>query len=107
MVCPLYKYASMYIDFHMLPPLSFGFCLILFWHYHLEPLLEVINDSNLGSFIYETVYNVASIINYSKEPLDAAVINSPHKAKMPTISVFVTIRGHKAQLHSGFPLLTQ
>ena len=69
----------MYIDFHMLPPFppSIGFCLFLFWHQRLEPSIEIVSDSNLGSFFYETVYDAASTIDYSKEPLDAGVVDSP------------------------------
>ena len=63
---PLYKDASMYIDFHMLPLPSLGICLFSFWHQHLEPSLEVFSDSNLGNFFYENVYDAASTIDYSK-----------------------------------------
>src|SRR5450631_2415325 len=68
----------MYIHFHMLPPPpSLGFCVFLFWHQRLEPSIEVVSESNLGSFFYETVYDAASTIDYSKEPLDAGVVDSP------------------------------
>ena len=60
-----------------MPPPFFGFCLFLFWHQRLEPSLEVISESNLGSFFYETVYDAASTIDYSKEPIDAGVVDSP------------------------------
>src|ERR1700738_3997644 len=69
----------MYIDFHMLPPPPpFPWVLsVFFWHQRLEPSLEVVSESNLGSFFYETVYDAASTIDYSKEPLDAGVVDSP------------------------------
>ena len=69
----------MYLDFHALylPPLPLGFVLFPFLRQRLEPSIEIVSDSNLGSFFYETVYDAASTIDYSKEPLDAGVVDSP------------------------------
>lgn len=61
----------------MLPLASLRFCLFLIWHQRLEPSFEVVGDLNLGSFFYETIYDAASIIDYSKEPLNAGIVDSP------------------------------
>jgi hypothetical protein len=57
--------------------LPLGFVLSPFWRQPLEPSIDVVSESNLESFIYETVYDAASTIDYSKEPLDAGVVDSP------------------------------
>ena len=36
----------------------------------------------MGSFIYETVYDAASTIDYSKDPIDAGVVDSPPAKKV-------------------------
>ena len=53
-----------------------------FLHQLLEPSIDIASDSNLGSFIYETVYDATSTIDYSKEPLDAGVVDSPPSKKI-------------------------
>jgi hypothetical protein len=71
------------MDFHMLLlPLPLGFvCLFLFWHQRLEPSIDVVSESNLESFFYETVYDATSTIDYLKEPLDAGVVDRPRPSK--------------------------
>ena len=59
-------------------PLDFVFFFV--WHQHLEPSLDIVNESNLGSFFYETVYDVVFAVDYSKEILDVGVVN-PHPNK--------------------------
>ena len=54
-----------------------GSVLFPFWRQRLEPSIEIDSDTNLGSFFYETVYDAASTIDYSKEPIDAGVVDSP------------------------------
>ena len=44
--------------------------------------MDIANDSNMGSFIYETVYDAASTIDYSKDPIDAGVVDSPPAKKV-------------------------
>jgi hypothetical protein len=63
----------------MLPPPPFPWVLFgsFVWHQRLEPSIDIVSESNLGSFFYETVYDAASTIDYSKEPLDAGVVDSP------------------------------
>ena len=59
-------------------PHTLGFvCFLFFCHQHLEHSIDVVSESNLGSFFYETVYNAASTIDYSKEPLDVGIVDSP------------------------------
>ena len=61
-----------------LSPVPLGFvCFCFVCHQHLEPSIDTVNESNMGSFFNETVYDAASTIDYSKEPLDAGVIDSP------------------------------
>ena len=84
-VCPLRViYASHVCRFsHPLSlPLPLGFVLFPFWRQRLEPSIEIFSDSNLGSFFYEIVYDVASIIDYSKKPLNAGVVDSPPPKKI-------------------------
>jgi hypothetical protein len=72
----------MYVDFHMLPLASLRFCLFLIWHQRLEPSFEVVGDLNLGSFFYETIYDAASIIDYSIRSLLMPVSSiAPHPSK--------------------------
>jgi hypothetical protein len=73
---------SMYIDFHMFPlPVPWGFFFFFFFFVLFGIIiwspLKVDSNSNLGSFFYETVYDAASIIDYSKEPLNAGIVDSP------------------------------
>ena len=86
---------------------SLGFCLFLFWHQCLEPSLEVVNDSNLGSFFYETVYDAVSAIDYSKEPLDVGVINSPPSKQIfqqsPSVSPLKSIECNCVQASPSWP----
>ena len=75
---------NMYVDFHTLYslPLPLGFVMLSFLHQFLEPLFDIASDSNLGSFICETVYDAASTIDYSKDPIDAGVVGSPPPKKI-------------------------
>jgi hypothetical protein len=74
----------MYVDFHTLYPLPLplGFVVLSFLHQFLEPSIDIPDDSNLGSFVYETVYDAASTIDYSKDPIDAGVVDSPPPKKI-------------------------
>ena len=91
---------------HAPSPLPLGFvCFLFVRHHHLEPSLEVVSDSNLESFFYGTVNDVASTIDYSKEPLDAGVVDSPPpKQRCRQTMSSVTTQGHKVQLHLVVPL---
>lgn len=57
----------------------FGFFLVdqLF-----KDLVQAVSDSNLNFFFYDAVCDVASIINYSKKPLDAIAVDSPPTQEM-------------------------
>ena len=57
-------------------------CLAFILQQFLEPSIDIASDSNLGSFIYETVYDAASTIDYSKDPIDAGVVDSPPPKKI-------------------------
>ena len=63
-------------------PLPLGFVFSPFWRQNLEPSIDVVSESDLGSFFYETVYDAASTIDYSKEPIDAGVVDSPPPKKI-------------------------
>jgi hypothetical protein len=54
-----------------------GFVSFPFLLQRLEPSIDIVSESELGSFFYETVYDAASTIDYSKEPIDAGVVDSP------------------------------
>ena len=75
---------DMYVDFHTLYslPLPLGFVWGSVLQQFLEPSIDIVSDSNLGSFIYETVYDAASTIDYSKDPIDAGVVDSPPPKKI-------------------------
>lgn len=67
-----------YIDFHILPPFPLAYvCCVSILYQHLEPSIQAASESNLESFFYEAVYDAASTIDYSKEPIDAGVVDSP------------------------------
>lgn len=81
-LCAFYaSYVSLYSRTLSLP-FPLGCVLSQFWCQPLEPSIDVVSESELGSFIYETVYDAASTIDYSKEPLDAGVVDSPPPKKI-------------------------
>jgi hypothetical protein len=67
------------MGFHMpISPHPLGFvCLFLFWHQRLEPSIDVVSKSNSERFFYDA----ASTIDYSKEPLNAGVVDSHRPSK--------------------------
>ena len=75
---------DMYVDFHTLDYLPFplGFVLLSFLQQFLEPSIDIAGDSNLGSFIYEAIYDAASTIDYSKDPINAGVVDGPPPKKI-------------------------
>lgn len=79
MVCTLCKYVFNVHRFSHVPsPRPLGFvCFFFFFGIIIWSPLKVDSNSNLGSFFYETVYDAASIIDYSKEPLNAGIVDSP------------------------------
>jgi len=74
----------MYVDFHtFFSPYSLGFCFVfILFSQPFEPSIDIVSESNLESFVYETVYDAASTIDYSKEPIDADVVDSPPPKKI-------------------------
>ena len=59
--------------------LRFCFCRV---HQLLADSVQGASDSNLESLQYEVVYDAASTIDYSKEPIDAGVVDSPPPKKL-------------------------
>lgn len=69
----------MYTNFHIFPSFSPSFpCFEFFLGDQLfEDLIQAVCDFNLQSFFYDALYDAASMINYSKEPLDAIIVDNP------------------------------
>lgn len=71
-----------YLGFHV-PPFWLSFCYLLFLVPQLlDASLQAVSDSNPESVFYEAVYDAASTIDYSREPIDAGVVDSPPPKKI-------------------------
>ena len=86
----------MYIGFHIpfFSPssLSFGFFLV---NHLFKVSVQTISDSNLQSLFYNVIYDAASTINYSKEPMDIGVVESPYATNLRLLpSPLPLKRGH-------------
>ena len=65
-----FGHISIFLYPSLSPSLCFGLCLV---HYLFKDSIQAIIDSNLQRLFY----NMASIIDYSKKPLDTSVVNNP------------------------------
>ena len=85
-----------------LSPSSLGFCLFLFWHQHLEPLLEVISDQTWEASSMRPYMMPRPPSTTPRSLLMPASLIAPTQANIPTISI--TTQGHRSQLRPGVPL---
>jgi hypothetical protein len=78
-LCVIICFTCILIFTRSISPSSLGFCFVPILPPALGALyyIAVVSESDLESFFYETVYDVASTIDYSKEPIDAGVVDSP------------------------------
>lgn len=63
------------------PPRVLVFCFV---YNFFKGLVQAVNDSNLQGLFYDTTYGMVSTIDYSKEPLDFSVVDSPRSCKSST-----------------------
>ena len=78
----MYAYYVCRFSHTLSSPSPLGFCFALILHQYVEASIDVPDNSNLGSFVYETVYDAASTIDYSKDPIDAGIVDSPPPKKI-------------------------
>ena len=96
MVCPLCKYASMYLNFHMLTLPSVEFCLfclffcISVWSPHLRLSMTQIWEASLLSMFMMPHPSLTTPRSF----LIPALLIAPTQAIMLTIFVFVIIQRH-------------
>ena len=65
----------MCIGYYISPSsLCFGLFIV---HHLFADSVQVMNDSNLQSLFYKMAYHAASMIDYSKQPLEASTKGNP------------------------------
>lgn len=94
------------------PPSPPPTCDLVFFlvHHFVEDSDQAASDSNLQSLFNKATYNASSSIDYSKEPLDARVVDHPlaHTYILPLPIPITTQKGHPCTMFKpGLPLLVR